>query len=533
MRYVGYVRISSEDQRGNYSLDAQKREITKWVAEQSGDLRGVLVKFYEDEAYTGTTDDRPAFQEMVRDGRLGKFDAIVVHKFDRMARNRRDATVYKALFRGDLKIKVYSVTELSEDEDGLAGMLIEGVMELVSEWYSRNLSQETRKGKRERALQGRHNNPPPFGYDQTEDGKMTPNPKEAEGVRLAYDWFSTGKYYDMDIARMLNDKGYRTKQGKVFSKEMIRPLLQNKTYLGYVKYQIYRKNANGARDKKAPVEWIKSDHEALIDEELFNKCQEVRARRHNNGHRVAENRVYPLAGLLYCGYNDHRLIGQFSSSAQKRYYRDRSGDWDVKCPQIQIQADIIEETVGQLLMTLELPQEWQERALGAVDDLLNQKQLRQRTEEIKQIVERLDLRWDNGFISKEEYLQKRAQFQQEMDGLHPLPRAMLEESLRVFRDFRKVWEEGDLYQRKHLLGLVIEKVWVKGYEISAITLRPSYHLVVTGLKKAVEDNGIAAEGIQNGNDNEKTIQKDSTVSRWLNGSDGIRTRGLSLDRAAC
>jgi hypothetical protein len=48
MRYVGYVRISSEEQRGNYSLDAQKREIAKWVAEQSGEMRGVLAKFYED-----------------------------------------------------------------------------------------------------------------------------------------------------------------------------------------------------------------------------------------------------------------------------------------------------------------------------------------------------------------------------------------------------------------------------------------------------------------------------------------------------
>jgi hypothetical protein len=53
---------------------------------------------------------------------------------------------------------------------------------------------------------------------------------------------------------------------KVFSKEMIRPLLQNRTYLGYVKHQIYRKNANGGRDKKAPIEWIKGKHEPLIKE---------------------------------------------------------------------------------------------------------------------------------------------------------------------------------------------------------------------------------------------------------------------------
>jgi len=90
----------------------------------------------------------------------------------------------------------------------------------------------------------------------------------------------------------------------------------------------------------------------------------------------------------------------------------------------------------------------------------------------------------------------------------------------VFRDFRKMWEEGDLYQRKHLLGLVIEKVWVKGYEISAITLRPSYHLVVTGLKKAVEDGGVTAEGSQDGNDNEKE-KTTRQLDRWLYGSDGI------------
>ncbi len=61
MRYVGYVRISSEEQRGNYSFNAQKRESTRWVAEQAGDMRGVLARFYEDEIHTATTDERPAF----------------------------------------------------------------------------------------------------------------------------------------------------------------------------------------------------------------------------------------------------------------------------------------------------------------------------------------------------------------------------------------------------------------------------------------------------------------------------------------
>lgn len=122
------------------------------------------------------------------------------------------------------------------------------------------------------------------------------------------------------------------------------------------------------------------------------------------------------------------------------------------------------------------------------------------------------MRWDMGFINKEEYIQKRTELQQEMQNMEPLPRAMLEEALRIFRDFRKLWQVGDLYQRKHLLGLVLEKVWVKGNEITAMTLRPSYHLVVSGLKQAVDETG----------EKEKTIQKDNEPSRWLSGSDGRR-----------
>lgn len=68
----------------------------------------------------------------------------------------------------------------------------------------------------------------------------------------------------------------------------------------------------------------------------------------------------------------------------------------------------------------------------------------------------MDMRWDMGFMNKEEYLQKRTQLQQEMQGMEPLPRAMLEEALRVLR-FSEEWEEDDLYKCKHLLGLVLEK----------------------------------------------------------------------------
>src|SRR5688572_13011281 len=93
MRYAAYIRISSEEQVGNFSVDAQKRAIQEWVKGKEGQL----VKIYIDEAQSGRTTDRPEFQAMRRDAKARKFDALVLHKFDRFARNRTDALAVKSL----------------------------------------------------------------------------------------------------------------------------------------------------------------------------------------------------------------------------------------------------------------------------------------------------------------------------------------------------------------------------------------------------------------------------------------------------
>ena len=128
MRYAAYVRISSELQVGNFSIDAQKRAIKDWVKSQDD---GKLVKTYVDEGQSGRTTSRPGFQRMRRDARKRKFDALVVHKFDRFARNRTDALALKSLLRQDYGVKVYSVSEPSEDSDGPMGALIEGILMLA------------------------------------------------------------------------------------------------------------------------------------------------------------------------------------------------------------------------------------------------------------------------------------------------------------------------------------------------------------------------------------------------------------------
>ncbi len=282
MRYVGYVRISSEEQRGNYSLAAQKHAIETWVAKQQGNLTGTLIQVYEDECFTGLIDNRPAFQQMIQGARQGKFDALVVHKWDRLNRSRCDAIRYKVMLRREFQLKLFAVEGISEDEDELVGMVFEAMTEVWSELYSRNLSRETQKGKYQKAREGKHNNQPPFGTDKTKEGILYANPKELPGLILAMESYSTGHQSDNGIASILNQAGYVTKQGKPFTGEYVREMLQNRLYIGQVRYQHYRQRRNGSRDTTTPVEWFKGQHPSLVPVDLFECCQEVRRmlRRH-------------------------------------------------------------------------------------------------------------------------------------------------------------------------------------------------------------------------------------------------------------
>jgi len=474
MRYVGYVRISSEDQVGNFSLDAQKRAIEKYVKDQGG----VLVRFYVEEAKTATNDDRPAFQEMRRDARRHLFDALVVHKFDRLARNRENALAIKSLLRRDFGIKVFSVTEPSEDSDGPVGALMEGIMESVADWYSRNLATEVKKGKYERAQQGLHNNQPPFGYDKNDKHILVINPHEAGGVRLAYETYARGGYSDTELARLLNSKGYRTKQGRLFSKEMVRDMLQSRTYLGEIRYKGYRRKSNGARDVSTETQWFKGQHEAIITEDVFDKCQAVRAK--GAAHHLATTRsmLYPLSGILYCGECETKMRAQGGSSGF-RYYRCRARDLGLDCTQRGVVAEKLELQVVDLIRTMKPPADWKEHAIEAIGDLLGNQKLKERVAQIEEMIKRMDFRWDNGFIPDQaEYLQKSLGLQQELEQLKPMPLDELEAAADLLEHFEAHWEKAaeNSVEQQRLIHLIFERIWIKNNEIAAVCLRPNYHV---------------------------------------------------------
>ena len=157
MKAVIYARYSSDNQREE-SIEGQIRECTAY-AEKNGIT---ILKHYIDRAMSAKTDDRPDFQQMIKDSEKGLFDLIIVWKLDRFSRDRYDSAHYKHLLKKN-GVKVVSATELIAD--GPEGIMMESILEGMNECYSAELSVKIRRGLMENALKGKFvSSTAPIGY---------------------------------------------------------------------------------------------------------------------------------------------------------------------------------------------------------------------------------------------------------------------------------------------------------------------------------------------------------------------------------
>lgn len=149
MKAVIYARYSCDNQREE-SIKGQLREC-KEFAEKKG---FTLVGTYIDRAMSAKTDNRPEFQRMIKESAKGLFDAVIVWKLDRFARNRYDSAHYKATLHKN-GVKVISATEVISE--GAEGIILESVLEGYAEYYSAELSETVIRSMTENALKCQYN----------------------------------------------------------------------------------------------------------------------------------------------------------------------------------------------------------------------------------------------------------------------------------------------------------------------------------------------------------------------------------------
>ena len=169
---AAYIRVSTEDQV-ELSPDSQLKMIRDWGKKNDYIIPEEYV--FIDEGISGrNTKNRKDFNAMLAMAKEKPkpFDAILLWKFSRFARNREDSIVYKSMLRRKYGIEVISITE--SIGDGKMSVITEAMIEAMDEFYSLNLAEEVQRGMTEKASRGEPVSKPPFGYSM-KDGKLYPN----------------------------------------------------------------------------------------------------------------------------------------------------------------------------------------------------------------------------------------------------------------------------------------------------------------------------------------------------------------------
>ena len=352
-RAVSYIRVSTREQaqRGGseegFSLPAQ-REANKRKAQSMGAL---VVKEFADRGESARSANRPELQKMLaylkEDGGI---DYVIVHKLDRLARNRADDVEINRAFE-EAGVRLVSTSENIDQTPG--GMLLHGIMSSIAEFYSRNLANEVMKGMGEKARNGGTLGKAPLGYlnvrAKDENGRevrtIALDEERAPLIRLAFTEYATGQWTTKRLAAHLHDRGLTTvptarKPAKAVSGAQLHRMLRHPYYKGVISFQ--------------GVEYAGA-HEPLVDEETWSQVRAV-LDSHRFGERERQHNHH-LKTTVYCGLCGARLLVQNTRNSKGDLYpyficakRQRTHD----CPFRAVLIDVVEDRMVELYRTIQL-----------------------------------------------------------------------------------------------------------------------------------------------------------------------------------
>ena len=293
---AAYIRVSTDDQV-ELSPGSQLKKIREYANKNGYTVPDEFV--YKDEGISGRNAcKRPEFNRMIGTAKSKPkpFDAILLWKFSRFARNREDSIVYKSMLRKQCGIDVISISESLGDDK--MSILIEALIEAMDEYYSINLAEEVRRGMMEKISRGGLVSSAPLGY-KVVDGELQIDETSSETVKYIFDSYLAGNTI-LGIAQELNERGIRTRSGGAFENRTIKYILQNPSYIGK-----HRWCPNGSQGSKSHYrsgsETLIYDgrHLPLISQYDFDKAQK-RLSLNKSYARETSKHENALRGLIKC-----------------------------------------------------------------------------------------------------------------------------------------------------------------------------------------------------------------------------------------
>lgn len=227
MRAFCYLRVSTRDQLDGYSLAAQERALRDYCAAHGWDAPTLWTDAGRS-GYTDSTEQRPQFAAMLHAAEAGGCDVILVHKLDRFARSL--ITTLRELRR--LERAGVGFISLAEQMDFSTpiGRVILSVLAAFAEYFSANLSRETKKGLAERAAAGYRHATIPYAARLATDGKaLEVDPDRAEGLALLLALVAGESY--IAAARALNTRGVPPRRATIWHGATVRAVVEHAGWL--------------------------------------------------------------------------------------------------------------------------------------------------------------------------------------------------------------------------------------------------------------------------------------------------------------
>jgi len=331
-----YMRVSTQEQVENYSIEAQRERLEAYCKSKGW----VIYDTYTDGGYSGANMDRPALKQMLSD--LSNIDVVLVYRLDRLSRSQRDTlTLIEDYFLKN-NVDFVSITETLDTSTPFGKAMI-GILSVFAQLERETITERMRLGQIKRAEEGlpaMGGDYDPAGYAR-KDGRLIIKPDEAEHIQKAFDLYE--QFLSITkVQRELKALGF-----PVWRFRRYRDILSNRLYCGYVSYA---------------GEYYRGQHEAIIDEEQFERVQALLSR--HQGHNAHKAKQSLFSGLVRCGWCGEPYVS-YQTMRNKygvyRYYVCRAkrfpSEYDRKCTNSTWPVSKLEEIVRRELAAIAMEKE--------------------------------------------------------------------------------------------------------------------------------------------------------------------------------
>jgi len=395
VKYFLYARKSTEDEEKQImSIEAQLTELREYAERLN---LYIVAQFTESKS--AKIPGRPVFNEMIGRIEKGEAEGIIAWHPDRLARNSVDGgKIIYLIDTGKIKSLKFPTFWFEPTPQGLFMLQVAFGQ---SKYFSDNLSENTKRGIRQKLRRGEWPGLAPLGYiNNTKTRNIEPDPVKSKVIKKAFEEFAEGKHTLQSLADRMSFWGMVSRKGKKLGNHTVHRILTNPVYIGLIVYK---------------GETYEGKFKPIVSRAIFENVQEVlklksKPRKHKKSH------IFPFRGLLKCGECNAAITAQYAhgNGGTYRYYRCTKRIRP--CSQKYLREDLLVKQLKEKISKIALCEDWTKKMLAKVDEWEKEQNqssqsfaqnLNREIKETEQKLDKLVNAFLDGIIDKDIYLRKK------------------------------------------------------------------------------------------------------------------------------